>query len=567
MFKINVTEKGGSNQVYEFDEEVVSIGRVQGNEIILPRGNVSKRHARIELRHGQFLLSDTGSTNGTYVNGRRVTEKLRLHADDRIYIGDYILFLEGHVALDREEADSAPSRDTFPAPSVEVEEDEAPIVKPPKLSRGNRPAPPRPRMKSISFEKSEDSSAGKLSKPPRKAPPTPPAHEEAKSEAEAEVVTEKQPDSEARETVSQIIDRVAREVKRLDPATAPCCLDAGTAGTVRLAIEAEVKDLVARGRLPATIEAAALVGRAYRAAVDLGPIGTWLEDVQVRGIRVLRHDAARLMIDGEWQDVAGFSGRDELQDLMDRLSAGLEVRSAVVEGVSRYRLEEGYSVFAAKSPGSASGPALIIDKTTAPDPGGERKILTEKARAVLKDSLDARAKICVVGATRTVRGAAVAEIAEMLPQGGFVISVDNLTRHVSRRSDALQLMSRRTGGESDRRPQRDLMDFAEQADPSWIVVSGVEREQLADVIAIASGRLGFVADLPLASAETLDRELTATLVAEGFAPHPGLAARLLEQAFDMIVMVGRDEVGELTIRGISSCARGEKGNWAPRKLL
>src|SRR5712671_1781550 len=94
MFTIIVTEKGGEQRRMEFDKPEVTIGRVQGNDIILPKGNVSKRHSRIVLKDGKFIIVDLKSTNGTYVNGRKITSPLVLKETDKIYVGDFILTVE-----------------------------------------------------------------------------------------------------------------------------------------------------------------------------------------------------------------------------------------------------------------------------------------------------------------------------------------------------------------------------------------------------------------------------------------------------------------------------------------
>ena len=52
MFAITINEKGGETKRLEFDKSEVTIGRVQGNDIILPKGNVSKRHSRIVFKDG-----------------------------------------------------------------------------------------------------------------------------------------------------------------------------------------------------------------------------------------------------------------------------------------------------------------------------------------------------------------------------------------------------------------------------------------------------------------------------------------------------------------------------------
>ncbi|MEM9070300.1 MAG: FHA domain-containing protein [Myxococcota bacterium] len=109
MFAVVITEKGGAQRRMEFDKSEVTIGRVQGNDIILPKGNVSKRHSRIVLKDSRFIVVDLKSTNGTYVNGRKITSPLVVKPGDKVYIGDFILTVEdlgGYPA----EADAAPAR-------------------------------------------------------------------------------------------------------------------------------------------------------------------------------------------------------------------------------------------------------------------------------------------------------------------------------------------------------------------------------------------------------------------------------------------------------------------------
>src|SRR4026209_2000359 len=91
MFSITVTEKGGDQRRLDFDKPEITIGRVQGNDVILPKGNVSKRHARIVLKDGKFIIVDLKSTNGTYVNGRKITSPLVVTDSDNIDGGDFMV--------------------------------------------------------------------------------------------------------------------------------------------------------------------------------------------------------------------------------------------------------------------------------------------------------------------------------------------------------------------------------------------------------------------------------------------------------------------------------------------
>jgi adenylate cyclase len=66
-----------------------SVGRSAKNAIILDSPNVSRRHAIINVQNvGEFWLIDLGSSNGTFLNKRRVHQPTRLNDRDQIVIGD-----------------------------------------------------------------------------------------------------------------------------------------------------------------------------------------------------------------------------------------------------------------------------------------------------------------------------------------------------------------------------------------------------------------------------------------------------------------------------------------------
>jgi pilus assembly protein CpaF len=155
MFSITVTEKGGEQRRLDFDKPEITIGRVQGNDVILPKGNVSKRHARIVLKDGKFIIVDLKSTNGTYVNGRKITSPLVVKETDKIYIGDFILGVEemGGAGAGRMAEPPAQRMDGGPAPlpAMAHEQGGAGLTEPPVPMRlpadpTGPSAPPRPHM-------------------------------------------------------------------------------------------------------------------------------------------------------------------------------------------------------------------------------------------------------------------------------------------------------------------------------------------------------------------------------------------------------------------------------------
>jgi pilus assembly protein CpaF len=151
MFSITVTEKGGEQRRLDFDKPEITIGRVQGNDVILPKGNVSKRHARIVLKDGKFIIVDLKSTNGTYVNGRKITSPLVVKETDKIYIGDFILGVEETGGAGR--TSDARRDDAGPQPAPLPPIGHEPMMEPgmrmapePSPRLPPEPGPPRPMM-------------------------------------------------------------------------------------------------------------------------------------------------------------------------------------------------------------------------------------------------------------------------------------------------------------------------------------------------------------------------------------------------------------------------------------
>jgi hypothetical protein len=70
---------------FPLDRAVINLGRRIDNQIILEDPHVSRTHAQIRAKQGQFVIFDVGSTTGTSVNGKRVTEHI-LRAGDVITI-------------------------------------------------------------------------------------------------------------------------------------------------------------------------------------------------------------------------------------------------------------------------------------------------------------------------------------------------------------------------------------------------------------------------------------------------------------------------------------------------
>lgn len=72
MLVVHVRMAGERERSYYFERSEISIGRVDGQDIELRADDVSRRHARVSWRGDRVRITDNSSTNGTYVNSRRI---------------------------------------------------------------------------------------------------------------------------------------------------------------------------------------------------------------------------------------------------------------------------------------------------------------------------------------------------------------------------------------------------------------------------------------------------------------------------------------------------------------
>jgi len=81
-----VAREGSVKREVPLTADPITVGRDPRNDIVLDDRRVSRRHAEVRLRLGRYTLYDLQSTNGTFVNGRRIAEMV-LSDEDRITIG------------------------------------------------------------------------------------------------------------------------------------------------------------------------------------------------------------------------------------------------------------------------------------------------------------------------------------------------------------------------------------------------------------------------------------------------------------------------------------------------
>jgi sigma-B regulation protein RsbU (phosphoserine phosphatase) len=115
-----VTIKGpNSGQRFALLGDSLLIGRQEDAAIVLESLAVSRHHARIVWRDGEYLVEDVGSSNGTFVNGQRISGPTPLNEGDELQIGPYVLKL-------RADPPAPPPPPPKPDPVVRAEVSAAP---------------------------------------------------------------------------------------------------------------------------------------------------------------------------------------------------------------------------------------------------------------------------------------------------------------------------------------------------------------------------------------------------------------------------------------------------------
>jgi hypothetical protein len=107
MAKLVVLTQSMAGRSVELTAERTTVGRVEENAFQIAEPSVSSRHAEILLRGSDIVVKDLGSTNGTFINGEKITEAV-------LKPGQTLRFGNIELKLDVPGAPAAPA----PAPSA-----------------------------------------------------------------------------------------------------------------------------------------------------------------------------------------------------------------------------------------------------------------------------------------------------------------------------------------------------------------------------------------------------------------------------------------------------------------
>src|SRR3954464_4486183 len=361
-FSVILTEKGGPTQRLDFESEEITIGRVDENDICLPKGNISKKHTKIVVKDGKIIVLDLKSTNGTYVNGRKNAGPQLISPADKVYIGDFILNVEP-PDLEPAESDAVAGEPTLTPAVAHYVGGEAP--------RRDAPAQAPPDVRE----------ASPAARPAAKAPPP----------------------ADYGETLSLIHGRLieALDLRRLD-------LDALGSDELWNKAEAAVRQIVSRmdqtGELDPHLEREELIEDVLNEALGLGPLERWLADDSVSEIMVNGPGQVNVEREGRLQRVEkAFSSARAVLGVIERIVAPLGRHIDESSPLVDARLADGSRVHAIIPPLALKGPCLTIRKFKRDLLTAENLIglaaLTPQMAEFLETCVEVRRNIVISGGT------------------------------------------------------------------------------------------------------------------------------------------------------------------------
>jgi pilus assembly protein CpaF len=614
MFTIIIHEKGGAERREGFDKNEINVGRVQGNDLMLPKGNVSKHHARLLYRDGRFIVTDLKSTNGTYVNGRKISQATIVREGDKIYIGDFVLRLETGAAASVEDIrlrapsrPKAPSRDALSPMQTAPHELPAqpPIVtghSPPggaplgPVTVAPRPSGPPPVPQNVShfpLERDPDSESApemvgasfpRVPGPPRlprteaRSRPGPGtlgaerALSPAKSVPSSSPVTgstrsammleprpvlRHSPEQAARRlALITLVDRAA-DVIDLEALRSSPVVDDGFAQQIDRTVRDQARAMREEGEAPDGVDLEQLARDALRELVGLGPLAGLLEDEGIQEVHVARPDHVLAVKNGvaTLADPC-FTSEEAVARVVARLAlqSGDPIRPGEVV-VERHLARGGFLV--AIAPALAGSWVFTVRKRRQVESSLDELVrggtMSRSIASFLSTCVAARANILVVGSGAGAAATMLGALASAAQPGERIAVLRDLDDLVVAHAQLVSVILVDSGA----RGEQAVRAVARLGLDRLVVVSLAGAVALATIEAIGEGSDGVLAGLGAPSL----RHALARLAAHVALARPGASVEASREAvgesFDVAVEVVRAADGTLRVLRVAELAGGD----------
>ncbi len=473
MVSITIAEKGGAAKRLDFQQDEISIGRVQGNDVVLPRSNVSKKHARIEVRDNTIFVLDLESTNGTFVNGKRITAKQALHSLDKIQIGDFsitvnepddVAFANQQPLSDRQArrrldgGSDTNERDKNVADDYSGGESLA-------ESNGFSAAESMPSRPSVA--------APRLVapvRPPTKESTTPTVRSELDQQAEQYAVLL----GDVRKRVLERVDLRDKSVDQLNE--------------LRGQTDQVVREVVGQTSVPSWANGESLITDVERELLGLGPLDEFFADDSVSEIMVDNARQIFVTSDGQvTQSSKIFSSDVALMDVIERLLAPLGRHVSESSPMVDVRLMNGTAINIVIPPLALRGPALTVHKPKQQTMNIDQLVAFGTLTRSMADFLDmciaARKNVVISGMYGSGRTTLLNCLAARIPEGERIVTIEDAAELQLPQAHCVALAARAPGSDgAGGIAIRDLVHNSLRMNPSRIVLGECLGNETLDIV-------------------------------------------------------------------------------------
>ncbi|NVJ06491.1 Flp pilus assembly complex ATPase component TadA [Myxococcus sp. AM001] len=421
MFLITLAEKGGGTEQREYHKNEVTIGRLPGNDIILAKGNVSKYHSRIVAKDGKFIIVDMKSTNGTFVNGKKIAAPQVLKPTDQVYIGDYILNVEA-LADDGPVMTRAgqPEEEYYDEQGEEPYEDEEGAYEEEEPYEEEEEPPPAPAPKGMPA-----SLASALAKNKRKVDP----RQERYTRLQKEI----------HDRLIEYLDLRRMDMDRLG--------DDELWRRTEKAIRDIIDQMEADGELPEDVDREELLTDVINEALGLGPLEAFLASDDISEIMV--NHANQIYIERKGKLTLSektFSSNQAVLGVIERIVAPIGRRIDESSPLVDARLKDGSRVNAIIPPLALKGPCITIRKfkkdSLKISDLIKYKTVTAQMAEFLEMCVKARRNIVISGGTGSGKTTTLNIISSFIPEEERIVTVEDAAELQLPQDHWVQLESR-----------------------------------------------------------------------------------------------------------------------------